>query len=113
MTPFVLYMTRVPLYVSDGDIGRAWKEYNGSLVKAVRFERSEVDGYRKATVWFSDLVGQLPHPYYSAEQTTSIFSTFSPFKRRLYLIILPSGPRARLGRARGFANYQYIKAINR
>jgi len=67
-------MTRVPLYVSDGDIGRAWKEYNGSLVKAVRFEPIQHTGYRKATVWFSDLVGQLPHPYYSAEQTTSIFS---------------------------------------
>jgi len=71
MAPFVLCMTRVPLYVSDNEIVRAWKNYNGSVVKAVRFEPSELAEYRKATVWFINLIGYLPHPHYSEGQTVS------------------------------------------
>ena len=74
MSQLVLSMTRIPLYVSDYEIARVWKEYNGSIVNSVRFEPNQDTGYRKATVWFSDLVGHLPYPYWSAEQTTSIFS---------------------------------------
>jgi hypothetical protein len=60
-------MTRLPLYISDADIVRIWKEYNNSIVKVVRFEPNIDTGYRKAIVWFQSFTNYLPYPYYSPE----------------------------------------------
>ena len=65
MPSFVLSMRHIPLYVSDNEIATAWNQYNGSLVKAVRFEPSEIPGKRKAIVWFTDLVENFPAPYWN------------------------------------------------
>jgi hypothetical protein len=70
MAPYVLMMNHIPLYMSDSDIARVWKEFNGSIVKAVIFEPSAVDGYQKGTVWL-DLYEYLPHPYYSPDNMIS------------------------------------------
>lgn len=79
MSTFVLYMTRIPVYVSDYELARVWKEYNGSIVKTVKFEPSELVGYRKATVWFTILVNKLPFPYNCDGQT--ILSSIKKYKK--------------------------------
>jgi len=72
MPSHVLSMRRIPLYVSDHEIANAWNQYNGSLVKAVRFVPSEIPGKRKAIVWFTDLVENFPAPYWQPSINISI-----------------------------------------
>jgi hypothetical protein len=74
MAPFVLCMTRVPLYISDSEIALMWKEYNGSVVKAVSFEPIDIPGYRKATVWFTEFIDYVPNSNSNERISTSILS---------------------------------------